>query len=90
MKKLFIVLAVAGFGFASCNNDSTSADQKKMDDSIAAKHIQDSLDALKPATPATPAPDSTTMKPADSTAKKDTVKMGKMDKKATPAPAKKK
>jgi hypothetical protein len=48
MKKLFIVLAVASLGFAACNNDSTSeADQKRIDDSIAAKKTEDSLSAEK-------------------------------------------
>lgn len=49
MKKLFIVLAVASLGFAACNSNSTSKDQKKIDDSIAAKKLQDSLDAVKAA-----------------------------------------
>ena len=89
MKKLFIVLAVASLGFVSCNNDSSSEEQKKIDDSIAQKHVQDSIDAAKQqAAPVTPAPDSNAMKPADtSAAKKDTAahKMEKMDKKAAPA-----
>ena len=51
MKKLFIVLAVASLGFVACNSNSTTEDQKKMDDSIAAKKVQDSLDALKAMTP---------------------------------------
>jgi hypothetical protein len=56
MKKLFLVLAVASLGFVACNNDSKSEDQKRIDDSIAAKHTQDSLDALKPVEPAAPTP----------------------------------
>jgi PBP1b-binding outer membrane lipoprotein LpoB len=49
MKKLFIVLAVASVGFVACNNDSTSEEQKRIDDSIAAKQRQDSIDnANKP------------------------------------------
>ena len=51
MKKLFIVLAVASLGFVACNSNSTTEDQKKIDDSIAAKKVQDSLDALKAMTP---------------------------------------
>ena len=51
MKKLFVVLAVASLGFAACNNSTSSEEQKRIDDSIAAKHTQDSLDALKPVTP---------------------------------------
>ncbi|TMI74421.1 MAG: hypothetical protein E6H09_05785 [Bacteroidetes bacterium] len=53
MKKLFVVLAVASLGFAACNNSTSSEEQKRIDDSIAQKHTQDSLDALKPMTDTT-------------------------------------
>jgi hypothetical protein len=56
MKKLFIVLAVASVGFVACNNDSTSEEQKRIDDSIAAKQRQDSLDAANKPMETTPTP----------------------------------
>ena len=41
MKKLFVVLAVACFGFVACNNDASTDDAaKKTADSI---HLADSL-----------------------------------------------
>ena len=64
MKKLFVLLAVASLGFVSCNNSASEDDAQKKADSIrvadSIKHVQDSLDALKPMTP-------DTTKPADTT-----------------------
>ena len=49
MKKLFIVLAVATFGFVACNNDSSADDAaKKAADST---RVADSLAAIKPIKP---------------------------------------
>ena len=42
MKKLFIVLAVASLGFASCSNDSISEADKAKADSIEKQRIADS------------------------------------------------
>ena len=75
MKKLFIVLAVASLGFVSCNNDAASDEQKRIDDSIAAKKTQDSLDALKPMEPLPPTPAELEQKRvADSTRVADSLK----------------
>jgi hypothetical protein len=78
MKKLFIVLAVASLGFVSCSNESTSEEQKRIDDSIAAKKTQDSIDALKPMEPVGPTPAEIEAKRiADSTHVADSIKNAK-------------
>ena len=88
MKKLFIVLAVASLGFASCSNDSTSEADQKAKDSIEAKRIADSTakaqeEAAKMA-PAAPTPAEIEAKRiADSTHLADSLKAAKK------APAKK-
>ena len=78
MKKLFIVLAVASLGFVSCSNESTSEEEKRIADSIAAKKTQDSLDALKPMEPVGPTPAEIEAKRiADSTRVADSIKNAK-------------
>jgi hypothetical protein len=54
MKKLFLVLAVAGLGMVACNNESTvdAAEQKRLD-SIRTADSLDSIAKLTPPPPAT-------------------------------------
>lgn len=75
MKKLFIVLAVASLGFASCSNESTSEEQKTKD-SIEAKRVADSAAAAEAAKmPAGPTPAEIEAKRiADSTHMADSLK----------------
>lgn len=75
MKKLFIVLAVASLGFASCSNESTT-DEQKVKDSIEAKRIADSTAAAEAAKmPAAPTPAEIEAKRiADSTRMADSLK----------------
>lgn len=54
MKKLFLVLAVAGLGMVACNNESTvdAAEQQRLDSIRRADSI-DSVNKLTPVTPPT-------------------------------------
>jgi hypothetical protein len=85
MKKLFIVLAVASLGFASCSNDSTSEADKAKADSIEKQRIADSTAAaeakMAPAAPT--AAELEAKRIADSTHMADSLKAAKK------APAKK-